>query len=1103
MGHRVAVVPQKAEASLAALTETETLAPPVVAVVVARDPGPWFDESLAALAAQDYPELSVLVLDVGSGGDVSSRVARVLPNAFVRKLDEDRGYAASSNEVLAMVEGASHFLFCHDDVAPDPDAVHLLMEESFRSNAAVVGPKIVDWHDPSRLLHVGMAVDKGGAVVDRVYAGEIDHGQHDAVQDVFMAPGGCLLVRADLFARIGGFDGAIVAMGEDLDLCWRVQAAGARVVVAPAARVRHLELLAAGQRKLPAGATGGPDVGLQSLQRRHELRSVLANYAPAHLARVIPQLVALSVGEVVVSLAAGHRDRASAVVHAYRWNIRMHRDIAQRRRALSAYRQVPDSQVRRLQLHGSARLTAYLRRAFTYGVRVAHLDIATLHARAGDVSQSTADDGPSSNVTQLIVWGVVVAVLLIGSRQVLGGTLPTVGQFVPLPSVGTMAHRFLSGWQPSGVGMAAPGSPGLAVLCTLGSVLLGSVGMLQKLLVLVCFPLGALGVARLVRSNGSWRGRTVAAVLYLALPVGLDALAVGRWDGLVAYAAAPWIVASLARCGGLPLVARNADPGAAWWDGLAPRVVRLAVLDAIVTALAPTAGMLVLVVGLALAAGSALVGGEQWRREAARTMVSAAASSGLAVVFLAPWSIWALAGSQRWSLFGGLPAAASSGPAWGQLLRFSVGPVGATPLGYAVLVVAAVAVVMGKGERFQWAARGWALAAVGWLLAWAGGRGWLGGVAMPSHVLLAPAAVGIAVAAGQMVATAESDLRGFRFGWRQMAAGLGMLALVASMLPVLGAAGGGRWDLPPSGYSQAVSWMQRLPAAGAFRVLWIGDPRLVPGAAWPLSGGQAFVLGQNGVPDGTGLGAGADPGAAAAVGDAVRLARSGDTVRLGRLLAPYGIRYVVLVKSLAPDSPGFRSAVAGTPSAVLQSALGRQLDLQLVPGEGGYQLYANAAAVPLRGTRSTATASASGPAGGWRPALPGPPSAATYRGRVPAGQLLVAAGPPGSWQLTGPGGRRVAGTPTLRYATRFDGVQGGTVTLRQPGSWLWRAAALAEIVLWLVVAWWLVAGPQLATVVSQRIRAAAASVCRRHGDVGGGPAKEASAPEVVLPEVLR
>src|ERR1700728_3219076 len=199
----------------------ETLAPPVVAVVVTHDPGPWFDETLASIASQNYEELSVLVLDSGGSEDLAVRVAEVLPSAYVRRFEENRGFGATVNEVRAMVDGADYFLLCHDDVALFPDTVHLLVEEAFRSNAGIVSPKVVSWDDPDRLIHVGMTVDKGGSVVDRVQPGEIDHGQHDAVRDVFVAPGGVTLVRADLFEELGGFDPAIVAMGEDLDLCCR------------------------------------------------------------------------------------------------------------------------------------------------------------------------------------------------------------------------------------------------------------------------------------------------------------------------------------------------------------------------------------------------------------------------------------------------------------------------------------------------------------------------------------------------------------------------------------------------------------------------------------------------------------------------------------------------------------------------------------------------------------------------------------------------------------------------------------------------------------------------------------------------------------------
>jgi len=109
----------------------------VVAVVVAVDPGDWFEETLASLAAQDYEDLSVLVVAPRTAADPSGRVAEVIPSAFVRSVEASH-FSAAVNEALGTVSGAAFLLLCHDDVALAPDAVRLLVEESFRSNAGLV-----------------------------------------------------------------------------------------------------------------------------------------------------------------------------------------------------------------------------------------------------------------------------------------------------------------------------------------------------------------------------------------------------------------------------------------------------------------------------------------------------------------------------------------------------------------------------------------------------------------------------------------------------------------------------------------------------------------------------------------------------------------------------------------------------------------------------------------------------------------------------------------------------------------------------------------------------------------------------------------------------
>jgi hypothetical protein len=93
-----------------------------------------------------------------------------------------------------------------------------LVLELYRSNAGVVGPKIVDWDDPSLLQHVGFAMDATGELDPVIEIGERDQEQHDAVADVFVLPSACLLVRADLFRELGGYSNEIEFIGDDVDL---------------------------------------------------------------------------------------------------------------------------------------------------------------------------------------------------------------------------------------------------------------------------------------------------------------------------------------------------------------------------------------------------------------------------------------------------------------------------------------------------------------------------------------------------------------------------------------------------------------------------------------------------------------------------------------------------------------------------------------------------------------------------------------------------------------------------------------------------------------------------------------------------------------------
>ena len=139
----------------------------------------------------------------------------------MRAFGDNPGFGPAANQAMKLVEGAGFFCFLHDDVALAPSSISELVAETYRSNAGVVGPKLVDWDRPNVLQHVGLSADRIGVTLDTAEIGELDQEQHDAVRDVFCLPTACLLVRIDLFRALGGFAPDIDYFGDDLDLCWR------------------------------------------------------------------------------------------------------------------------------------------------------------------------------------------------------------------------------------------------------------------------------------------------------------------------------------------------------------------------------------------------------------------------------------------------------------------------------------------------------------------------------------------------------------------------------------------------------------------------------------------------------------------------------------------------------------------------------------------------------------------------------------------------------------------------------------------------------------------------------------------------------------------
>jgi GT2 family glycosyltransferase len=977
-------------------------------------------------------------------GELPDRIRAVVPGSVVRIIDGNPGFGAAANEVARSVKGNVLYCFLHDDLVLQPTTISTLAAALVETNAGIVGPKLVEASTPDLLQSVGLVVDRFGEVDTTIEPGEVDQGQRDGAGDVFAVPSACLMVRSDLFAEIGGFDPAIEYSGDDVDLCWRAHLVGARVVVVPSAVARHEGALWVRR----------PDLHLPSLAARARLRSVVTLTGAARLWWVLPQLVAVTLIEAVAGALTGRfRDAVVSLRSMFGLVPRVGALLARRRRVASL-RRIPDREVAAVQSPGSARLSGFLRS------RERHVQ-RRLDAEEGNERRWRRTAGGA----RLLALGSVVVVVLLGSRGIFSGGVPGVGQFVPLPSSPwQLASTYLSGWNRAGVGSSAPTPSAIAIVALLGVVTLFHMALLHVLLVVGAYLLGALGAWRLAAVFPTPRARIAVLVVYAALPLPSALLSAGRLGALTCYAALPWAVHLLRRIAGLDTRWVELDNDAN--DGVRPvpaekrrwLVARLVLVVAVAAAFAPMFPLLVVSVAVVLALATLLAGG--YRRPAGDMVLAAVGAAVAGFVLHMPWSL-SLLGTGSHVAVSGVSPATGTGIGVRRLLEMQLGTVHLPSLGVGVLLPVLVAPLVARSWRFAWAVRAGSLATVFGVLVVLNDR-----QALPFHlgepgVLLVPVAVGVALSAGCLAAAFDADVLAGNFGWRQPLGLLSVAALGVGLVPGLLAPIDGRWGAPTHTLQVALAQTSVSTAADDTRVLWLGAADAIPVAASELAPGIAYAVSDlGGAPARANLFLGTFPSRQDALTTSVRNAvvalQRGTTNRFGRLLAPFGIRYVVV--PLADGMVGTLDHPL-VPPLGLSDALDRQLDLAApLSRPQQYLVYENRAVVGAVSMLSLAGAAGSHKAGDAAVAqvdLGGstPISGAASSGdrfSVTPGTLHVAVPFDAGWHLR-VGGTDIAPRRAFGTTVAFDVPAAGTASLefaRPFSRVVWVAIQAA---LWLVV----------------------------------------------------
>lgn len=292
----------------------------VTALLVVHDGATWLPEVVASLTSQSHKADHIIAIDTGSV-DAS---AKLLKGARIAtyQLDRETGFGqALSYAVSQLPKRASDkhewLWILHDDCAFDPVALEsLLRAVDDQPQIAMVGPKLLGWHDRTHLLEVGISLATNGARWTGLEHSEYDQGQRDGVHEVLAVSTAGALIRRDIFEELGGFDKNLELFRDDVDFGWRARVAGHSVVVATDAIGYHAQASANERRSVDVkGALLHRPL---LLDRRNAAYVLLANSSiwalPLLTLQLIAGAVTRSIGYLFAKLPGYASDEILAIL---------------------------------------------------------------------------------------------------------------------------------------------------------------------------------------------------------------------------------------------------------------------------------------------------------------------------------------------------------------------------------------------------------------------------------------------------------------------------------------------------------------------------------------------------------------------------------------------------------------------------------------------------------------------------------------------------------------------------------------------------------------------------------------------------------------------
>ena len=197
-----------------------------------------------------YKNIEIIIVENNSTSEeifsCYDELLREHPDAIrLEKWEGNFNYSAINNYGASRAKGELLLLLNNDTKIIEPDSLWAMAEYAVRDNTGAVGACLL--YENKTVQHAGIIVgigpdrtavhpNSGVCFIENGYRDSIHH-----VQNYSAVTGACLMIKKELFDKLGGLDEKLAVAYNDVDFCLRLRRSGLLNVYVPQALLFHYE----------------------------------------------------------------------------------------------------------------------------------------------------------------------------------------------------------------------------------------------------------------------------------------------------------------------------------------------------------------------------------------------------------------------------------------------------------------------------------------------------------------------------------------------------------------------------------------------------------------------------------------------------------------------------------------------------------------------------------------------------------------------------------------------------------------------------------------------------------------------------------------------